>query len=155
MSGTATIDPAEPYIANWHVYSFCCSIRNGYDRPGRTQQQVQNVNDRFLRVTKSVLRNRSYCFHSRLRKGLRMWPSQIKILSLLFSFYRVMFLFLLKEREENAKGGGRGRMTKNWFFRDDFTFSHPSHVKNTYHFEYDQVCALLTEIHSEKGRMAN
>ena len=106
VSGTATIDPAEPYIANWHVYSFCCSIRNGYDRPGRTQQQVQNVNDRFLRVTKSVLRNRSYCFHSRLRKGLRMWPSQIKILSLLFSFYRVMFLFLLKKREEKCERRG-------------------------------------------------
>ena len=155
VSGTATIDPAEPYIANWHVYSFCCSIRNGYDRPGRTQQQVENVNDCFLRVTKSVLRNRSYCFHSRLIKGLRIWPSQIKILSWLINFYRVVFLLLFKNENKNTKGGGRRRMTKNWFFRDDFTFSHPSQVKTTSHFEYDQICALLTEIHSEKGRMAN
>ena len=36
VSGAVTIYPAEPYIANRDVYSFCCSIRRGYDIPGRT-----------------------------------------------------------------------------------------------------------------------
>ena len=40
----------------------------------------------------------------------------------------MVFLFLLKNEKENVEGR-RGRMTKNWFFRDGFTFSHPSHVK--------------------------
>ena len=53
-----------------------------------------------------MLRNRSYCFHSRARKGLRIWPSQIKILSWLFNFYRVVFLFLFKKRKQKYERGG-------------------------------------------------
>ena len=155
VSGTATIDPAEPYIASWHVYSFCCSIRNGYDRPGRTQQQVENVNDCFLRVTKSVLRNRSHCFQADSEKDYGFDHHKLKSCLDCLIFTGWYFCFYSKNENKNTKGGGRRRMTKNWFFRDDFTFSHPSQVKTTSHFEYDQICALLTEIHSEKGRMAN
>ena len=36
VSGAVTIYPAEPYMANRDVYSFSCSIRCGYDIPGRT-----------------------------------------------------------------------------------------------------------------------
>ena len=40
----------------------------------------------------------------------------------------MLFFVFIENEKENAEGR-RGRMTKNWFFRDDFTFSHLSHVK--------------------------